>query len=59
MRALSRDDVLTELEAAEALQISLDKFRAAHFPTVYFGRDGRVLWGMVLDIVAERARNVA
>lgn len=55
VRPLSRDDVLTEQEAADALQISLEKFRKAGFPTTYFGRDGRVIWGKVLDMIAERA----
>lgn len=56
-RQPSRDAVLTELEVAEVLQISVDKVLNAHLPTIYFGRDKRYVWGVVVDFLAERAND--
>lgn len=53
----SRDDVLTHIEVAEALGISVEKVLNAHLPTAYFGRDKRYVWGVIVDTLVERSRN--
>lgn len=58
-RIYHRDEVLTPDELADALHISAEKVKAADFPCVWFGRDCRFVYGQVLDIITERARNVA
>lgn len=58
-RPLSREDVLTPEQVADALQISVEKVLKAHLPTAYFGRDKRYVWGQILDVLSERAKNAA
>ena len=58
-RPPTREDVLTDSELADALKISVEKVHKADLPTIYFGRDKRYVWGQVLDVLTERARNAA
>lgn len=56
---LTRESVLTPDELAAALKCSRRKVDAMDLPFFMVGKRQRYVYGQVLDVLAERARNAA
>lgn len=55
----TRESVLTVSELAAALKTSRRTAEAMDLPYFMLGKRQRFIWGQVLDVLAERARNAA
>jgi len=54
-RGLLPDTVLTHEEVAKALRVSKRTVDKMNLPTVYVGRLRRYVWGMVIEVLKQRA----